>query len=186
MTTSPSHEPGDGTTGVPPEALERVKRERDQFKTQAEQAGQVAAAALLVDKVYGHLTGRQYTETELRPVDPYGTAKFIASQLPTTTADPAEAVDRWLQQASTLLRPPQVAAPQIPTVSPAPQVPMGRGPQPGADGTDLGTGPFPVNGKEFKEFVTRYGMAAVPKAVADGTFYFSDENQAAQATAKTL
>lgn len=186
MTTSPSHEDSGGV--VPPEAFDRVKRERDQFKTEAEQAKSGLQQALLVDQVYGHLTAREYADSELRPADPYGTAKFIAGQLPRDTANPAEAVDRWIAQASTLLRPPQVAPAPAPTTpaSPAPQVPQGRGPHPGADGADLGTGPFPVNGKEFKEFVARYGMDAVPAAVANGTFYFSDENQAAQATARKL
>lgn len=148
--------------------------------------------ALLVDQVYGHLTSRTYADDEFRPKDPYGTAKFIAGQLPTTTADPVEAVDRWIKQTSTLLQPPQVAsapaaAPTTTTSPPgAPRVPQGRGPQPGADGADLGTGPFPVNGKEFEDFVNRYGMEAVPRAIVEGTFYFSKENEAAQATAKTL
>ena len=189
MTTSPSHEPTEGA--IPPGAFERVTRERDQFKTQAEQARQVAEAALLVDKVYGHLTTRQYAETEARPKDPYGTAKFIASHLPLGTSDPAAEVDRWLTQASALLTlPGQVpaaaqAAPQATTqTSPAPG--GGSGPNPGAAGLDVTGGPFPMNGKEFKDFVAKHGMDAVGPAVAQGLFYFSDENKAAQATARGL
>jgi len=47
--TTQSPEPTEGTS-VPPEAFERVKRERDEAKAQIAQAAQIGQQALLVDK----------------------------------------------------------------------------------------------------------------------------------------
>ena len=186
MTTSPSHE----QEGPPPQAVERLKREAAEAIAERDQARQGLASALLVDTVYGHLTSRKYGETEWRPTDNYGAAKFIAAQIPLTSKDPAAEVDRWLTQASSLLRPPTVAAappaPGTPAtqVVPSPAPGGGSGPNPGAAGLDVNAGPFPVGGKEFKDFVAKHGMDAVGPALTQGLFFFSDENKAAQDTAR--
>lgn len=162
------------SSGVPPEAFERVKNEAAEAKAIAAKATEELAHQVLVDKIRVHLKGK-----EGGPViaDPYESAVFIAKQIGAGVEDPAVATDAWLDSVSGLLQQSDV------TVAP----PMAAsGPNPGAEGIDVESGPFKVNSPEWDSFVAENGMKAAVRAVADGRFFHSPEVQAAQETAQLI
>ena len=159
---------------VPPEAYERQKATSASEKARADTAEAALSHTVLVDKVYEHFKS---LDAEARPADPYEAAKAAASRIPSDTENVPEAVAALVAEMSAL---------QPQTVADPPPPPMagddGTGPQPGAAGEQIETGPFPMNSPEFKKYFEEHGKQATNVAIANGMFIPSDENQAAQAT----
>lgn len=162
----------DPSTDPPPQAVDRLKRERDEATSERDQLRSVAQQALLVDKVYEHLVAKE----DLKVTDRYALAKRAAAAVPDGTENPLEAVDAWLKDMSTLFS-------TTPSTPPAPAMAAGGDPASGGEPPD--SGPFPVNSKEFKEYEREHGWEAALAQIRDGMFYFSDANEAAQATARS-
>lgn len=162
-------------TGVDPKAFDRVKNELGQTKQKLAGAESVLASALLVDKLYEHFAGKEGI------TDPYRIAKEAAAYPGIGEAeDPAEAADAWLNRLSGLLASPK---PTEDAPKPVPPMAAASGPNPAATGTQIETGPFKVGSDQYKKYVQENGMAAAYKAIQDGQFFFSAENDAAQKTA---
>ena len=166
--------------GVPPQAVERLKREREQAKAETEvakaevvQATQALTQAGFVDKLYEYLDGLEGND---RPSKPYVAAKFLARQLPADTEDIPAAVEVLRGELASLQ--PQNTLPPPPL--------MAGGPKPGAEAAEIETGPFRVGGKEYVTFISEYGRAATNAAIVAGQFFYSDENEAAQGTAELV
>ncbi len=162
-------------TGIPPEAYERQKAETAAAKEEARVATDALAQTVLVDKIYEHFSG---LEDDAKPVNPYEAAKAAARRIPSDTENVPEAVAALVAEMSSL---------QPQTVAEPPPPPMagdegGQGPQPGAAGGQLETGPFPINSKEFKEYFKEHGSRAANVAIANGQFFPSDDNASAQNT----
>ena len=162
------------TGGVPPQAFDRVKAEAASFKEAAEVSGEALAKREWVDTLYDHFNG---LEDATKPANPYEAARAAANRIPVGTENIPDAIAALKAEMSSL---------QPPTAVDPPPPPMagddGTGPQPGASGGELETGPFPMNGPEFKKFFEENGKQATNVAIANGMFIPSDENQAAQAT----
>ncbi len=168
-------EPQSQPTGVPPEAYERQKAETAAAKEEAKVATEALAQTVLVDKIYEHFDG---LDDEAKPANPYEAAKAAARRIPADTENVPEAVAALVAEMSSLQ--------PLTKIDPAPP-PMagddgGPGPQPGAAGEQLETGPFPINSPEFKKYFKENGARAANAAIANGQFFPSDENAAAQAT----
>jgi len=159
---------------VPPEAYERQKATSASEKARADTAEAALSHTVLVDKVYEHFKS---LDPEARPANPYEAAKAAASRIPSDTDDVPAAVAALVAEMSAL---------QPQTVADAPPPPMagddGTGPQPGATGGQLETGPFPLNSPEFKKYFEEHGKQAANVAIANGMFIASDENLAAQSS----
>ncbi len=160
---------------VPPEAFDRVKKERDDAKATNTELAEAGANAILIDKIHEYWESKPASE---RPENPRQSAKFLAQQLPAGVEDIPAAIEAFTAEMSSL---------QPQTVADAPPPPMagdpeGPGPQPGATGESLETGPFPMNGKEFKAYFAEHGARAANVAIANGMFIPSDENVSAQNT----
>jgi len=162
------------TGGVPPQAFDRVKAEAASYKEAAEVSGQALAKREWVDKLYDHFNG---LEGDAKLANPFEAAKAAAEYLPVDTENISEAVAAFNARMSAM---------QPQTVADAPPPPMagddGTGPQPGATGGELENGPFSMKSPEFKKFFEDNGKQATNVAIANGMFYPSDENQAAQST----
>ena len=168
----PDNETTETVQQVPPEAFERVKRELAEAKEQAANFAREAKSALVIDKLYDHFSNRE----DLADRNHYALAREAATLGSVLDAeDPAKAADEWLNRTSALF---QSKAPSGP--------PPAAGPNPGAEGIAVESGPFPVGGDEWKKFVEANGMPAAFKAMADGQFYTSRENQEAQGTAQLI
>ncbi len=159
---------------IPPEAYERQKAETAAAKAQVAEATEALAQTALVDSVYEYFNG---LDEAAKPANPYEAAKNAARRIPVGTENVPEAVAALVAEMSSL---------QPPTVIQQPPPPMagteGSGPQPGAAGGEIESGPFPMNGKEAMAFRTDQGEQAFRVAVANGMFYPSDANASAQAT----
>ena len=163
--------------GVPPQAIERLKRERETARAEAEQAKADVATATealakvaLVDSIHDYLDGLEGPNV---PSDPRKAAKFLARQMPVDTEDVPAAVESLRAEISALQ--PQNDIPPPPL--------MAGGPQPGATGADLESGPYRIGSEEFVKFISEHGRQATNQAIAEGMFFDSDENRAAQETA---
>jgi hypothetical protein len=179
MATEPVETPeGDsqqpsGTGGtIPPEAFERIKRENETLKKQLGEAEPVVRDTHLIDTLYEHFKA----QTEL-PVggERYELARKAAAAV-RGAENPTEAADQWLADMSSLFA----------TKSEAPPPPMAAGGNPAAQGEAPATGPFKVGSQEWKDFVGQHGLQSANKAIVDGQFFFSPENEAAQATARGM
>ena len=160
---------------IPPEAFNRVKEERDTAKAEGSETKTALAQALLVDKIHEYWESKPAAE---RPENPRQSAKFLSQQLPEGVEDVPAAVEAFTSEMSALQ--PQTAA--EPPPPPMAGDSEGSGPQPGATGGQLETGPFPINSKEFKSYFEEHGARAANVAIANGMFVPSDENASAQAT----
>ena len=160
---------------VPPEAYERQKKETAAAKETAKEATAALAQTVLVDKVYQHFKS---LDDDAQPADSYEAAKAAAKRIPADTENVPEAVAA-LQAEMSSLQPQTAAEPPPPPMAGDSE---GSGPQPGATGGQLETGPFPINSKEFKSYFEEHGARAANVAIANGMFIPSDENASAQAT----
>jgi|10_taG_2_1085330.scaffolds.fasta_scaffold171177_2 hypothetical protein len=163
------------TQAVPPEAFERVKRERDEARTDGADTTAALAQALLVDKIHEYWESLPSAE---RPENPRQAANFLSAQLPPGVEDVPAAIQSFVAKSNSL-RPP--------TTADAPLPPMagndgGSGPQPGAAGGQLETGPKPMNGPEFLKFFEDNGKKATMVAISNGQFYPTPRNADAQGT----
>lgn len=163
----------------PPGAIDRLKRERDEAKTQAAQAAQAAAQALKVDQVYEVLKGKDDLPSDY---DAYAAAKAAARFLPAEAEVTAESVDTLLKDMASIL-PSQEAAPPPPPMAGDPAF-GGTGVNPAGGGETVDDGPFPIKSPQADDFVAQHGTAAFYRAINQGLFYASPENAAAQATAQ--
>jgi hypothetical protein len=161
----------------PPEAVDRLKRERDEAKATLDTAAKELAMTRHTKAVYEALKNVEVDGKRLP--DPFALADRIASQVPMDAADLGSAAMELVNGLRVLL-------PSATTTPAAPMSGLPSGPNPGAEGESTETGPFRVGSKEYLAFVEREGMAAANQAIVDGRFYFSAENEAAQATARAL
>ena len=162
------------STGIPPQAFDRVKAEAASFKEAAEVSGQALAKREWVDQLYDHFNG---LEGDSKPANSYEAARAAANRLPVGTENISEAIAALQAEMSSM---------QPQTVIDAPPPPMagddGTGPQPGASGGELESGPYSLTSPEFKKFFAENGKQATNVAIANGMFVPTDENRAAQAT----
>jgi len=158
---------------VPPEAFERVKAERDALKAQTSQAAEALTQVKWERTLYDYFSG---LDPSTRPADPMAAALNFAPSIPPDTEDIAAAIAAEEARLSSLR--PQAK----PTETLPPMAGGGVGPQPGAPGAELETGPFPIGSPEFEAFVAKEGMPAAHVAIKNGMFFPSDENLQAQST----
>ncbi len=187
--------PTEPTTDPPDGALDRVKREREDFKQGEIDATTRADGLELIMEIQGHFASQNPNRDNL------GLAKKAAGNIGKVD-NPLEAADAWLTDMSGLLQPATVPTPD-PTTEPTtpatpdplvpPVVPMGSGPIPAAPGAEVDQGPFPVYDHEkgthsakFNEYVAQHGMTAMHEAIRNDEFFFSSENLEAQETAYKL
>ncbi|MFQ5353104.1 MAG: hypothetical protein ACE5D3_08525 [Candidatus Binatia bacterium] len=163
----------------PPGVIDRLKRERDEAKTQAAQAAQAATQALKVDQVYEVLKAKEDLPADY---DAYAAAKAAARFLPAEVEVTAESVDELLGSLASIL-PSQAAAPPPPPMAGDPML-GGTGVNPAGGGVTVEDGPFPIRSQQADEYVEEHGTPAFYRAIQQGLFYASPENLAAQATAQ--
>lgn len=158
------------TEGPPPQAVERLKKERDAAVAAYAEVQPVLENVRLIDQLYEHFKGQE--DPPIR--DPYALAKKVAPAV-RGAKDPVAAASAWVEETSALFAPPQAAPP-----------PMAAGGSPAAAGVSIDNGPFQVGSKEWKGFVEAHGMEGALAAIANGQFFHSQENQAAQSTARMV
>lgn len=176
----------DSEQGVDPKAFQRVKGERDQLANQSKElegklseAQQEVQGSKLVDGLYDHL--RTVEEDKVpealrdgwKSRDFYALARQVAPQV-VNQENPGEAAVKWLSDMASLLQPSQTTV--------RPETPMTQA-NPSAEGIVVESGPFKVGSPEYNDFAKQHGDAAARQAIADGQFFFSSENLAAQETA---
>jgi len=167
------------------EAFNRVKQERDQFKSKIadyERKVQDANMALrdvaTIEKAYEHFAAKDVKNA-------YGVAREAILNPKVKTAEPEaliEALDGWYEHSTSIFGAQPVSAPEPEPTPTRPVAPMSQ-PNPTAPGTPLiGGAPVLVGSAEWKTRYGSLGREAQQAAVARGEAVFSPEVQAAQKT----
>ena len=163
-------------TEVSPEAFERVKRERDELKTEIAQATAALADVRQRDRFYEHLRGKGLP-------DPYGLATSAVSVV--TLKDlPEEQIpqrlDDWLEQQRQLL---SVPVPPDAEES-APPKPSPFVVNPGAQGYQAKGEPMLVGSPRWREWARDKSGADQVAAIRKGDAVVSDTIKRNQGTAR--
>ena len=168
-------EPVTPPQAIPPEAFDRVKQERDEAKATNTELAEAGANAILIDKIHEYWESKPASE---RPANPRQSAKFLAQQLPADVENVPEAIAAFVAE-SQGLQPPTAADPPPPPMAGDTE---GAGPQPGATGESLESGPFEMGSPEYEKFLNGNGPQKTAVAIRNGMFYPTEENVSAQDT----
>ena len=166
-----------------PEAFERIRRERDEFKGKIGELESVvkdATAALadvqLRDRAYQHLAGKGVN-------DPYGVAQTLAPQVREVSEEQfAETLDGRYAEMQRLFGGGEPGGSAEPTEKVAPVAPMTQ-PNPVAPGAPpVGGAPLVVGSPEYEARFGRMSIAEQNAAVKRGEAVFTADVAAAQSS----